>query len=49
MTLALLGNYFICGLISGHHDCYGARIVWVATFVVLMAVARRFGEDAKDR
>ncbi|WP_298242153.1 hypothetical protein [uncultured Bradyrhizobium sp.] len=49
VTLALLGNAFICGVISGPHDRYGARMVWVATFVVLMAVARRFGEDAKER
>ncbi|WP_404651115.1 hypothetical protein [Bradyrhizobium sp. USDA 336] len=49
VTLALLGNAFICGVISGPHDRYGARMVWVATFVVLMAVARRLGEDSKAR
>lgn len=47
VTLALLGNAFICAVISGPHDRYGARMVWVATFVVLMAVTRRFGEDGK--
>ena len=47
VTLALLGNAFICGVISGPHDRYGARMVWVATFVVLLAVGRRFGEDGK--
>ncbi|WIW44004.1 hypothetical protein ML401_21080 [Bradyrhizobium sp. 62B] len=47
VTLALLGNAFICAVISGPHDRYGARMVWVATFVVLTAVARRFGEDGK--
>ncbi|MET4387836.1 hypothetical protein ABIB73_003593 [Bradyrhizobium sp. F1.4.3] len=46
VTLALLGNAFICGIISGPHDRYGARMVWVATFVVLMALARAFGDDA---
>lgn len=45
VTLALLGNAFICGVISGPHDRYGARIVWVATFVVLMALFRSFGDD----
>jgi hypothetical protein len=45
VTLALLGNAFICGVISGPHDRYGARMVWVATFVVLMAAARRLGDD----
>ncbi len=47
VTLALLGNAFICGVISGPHDRYGARMVWVATFVVLMAAARRWGDDFK--
>ncbi|WP_441236986.1 hypothetical protein [Bradyrhizobium sp. 930_D9_N1_4] len=47
VTLALLGNAFICGVISGPHDRYGARIVWVATFVVLMALFRTFGDDSK--
>ncbi|MBW7962969.1 hypothetical protein [Bradyrhizobium sp. BR 10261] len=45
VTLALLGNAFICGVISGPHDRYGARMVWLATFVVLMALARRLGEE----
>jgi len=45
VTLALLGNAFICGVISGPHDRYGARMVWVATFVVLTALSRRFGDD----
>lgn len=49
VTLALLGNAFICAVISGPHDRYGARMVWVATFVVLMAVGRRVGEDGKVR
>jgi hypothetical protein len=44
VTLALLGNAFICAVISGPHDRYGARMVWVATFVVLMALFRLFGE-----
>jgi hypothetical protein len=40
VTLALLGNAVICGVMSGPHDRYGARIVWVATFVVLIAAAK---------
>ncbi|WP_027567778.1 hypothetical protein [Bradyrhizobium sp. URHA0013] len=47
VVLALLGNAFICGVISGPHDRYGARMVWIATFVVLMAAARRLGDDNK--
>ena len=42
VTLALLGNAFICGVISGPHDRYGARMAWVATFVVLIAAVRHF-------
>ncbi|QOZ56144.1 hypothetical protein XH90_14175 [Bradyrhizobium sp. CCBAU 53338] len=45
VTLALLGNAFICGVISGPHDRYGARMVWVATFVVLMALFRSVGDE----
>jgi hypothetical protein len=47
VTLALLGNAFICAVISGPHDRYGARMVWVATFVVLMAMGRSVGENGK--
>lgn len=42
ITFALLGNAFICGVISGPHDRYGARLAWVATFVVLIFAARQF-------
>ena len=45
VSLALLGNAFICGVISGPHDRYGARMVWLATFVVLIALTRYFGGD----
>ena len=46
VTLALLGNAVICGVISGPHDRYGARIVWIATFVVLLAAVQFFaGND----
>ena len=42
VSLALLGNAFICGVISGPHDRYGARLAWLATFAVLVAVAKVF-------
>jgi hypothetical protein len=50
VTLALLGNAIVCGVISGPHDRYGARMVWIATFVVLIAVARFAAstDDADD-
>ena len=47
VIFALLGNAVVCGVISGPHDRYGARLAWVATFVGLIAAVRHFtGEDA---
>jgi len=34
VTLALLGNTFVCGALSNPNDRYGARMVWLATFAV---------------
>jgi hypothetical protein len=48
VSLALLGNAFICGVMSGPHDRYGARLVWLATFTLLVAVARAFAVN-EDR
>ena len=45
VSLALLGNAFICGVISGPHDRYGSRLVWIATFTVLIAATGRFSRD----
>jgi hypothetical protein len=47
VSLALLGNAFVCGVISGPHDRYGARMVWVATFTVLIAGFRHFASRDK--
>ncbi len=47
VSLAMLGNAFICGVISGPHDRYGARIAWVATFVALIAAVRHFVDHDK--
>ncbi len=35
---ALIGNAFICGALSGPHDRYQSRIVWLAPLVVVMAI-----------
>lgn len=48
-SLALLGNAFICGVISGPHDRYGARMVWIATFVALIAWETRAQRKASER
>jgi hypothetical protein len=44
VSIALLGNAFVCGVISGPHDRYGARMVWIATFVALIAAFRNFAD-----
>jgi hypothetical protein len=49
VSLALLGNAFVCGVISGPHDRYGARLVWIATFTALIAAFRYFADDDKPR
>jgi hypothetical protein len=42
VCFALLGNALVCGVISGPHDRYGARMVWIATLVALIAALRHF-------
>jgi hypothetical protein len=49
VTLAVLGNAVVCAVISGPHDRYGARMAWVATFVVLIAALRRFIDGERSR
>jgi hypothetical protein len=41
VALALLGNAVLCGVLSGPHDRYGARIVWIATLTIVIAGFRR--------
>ncbi len=43
VALALLGNAVVCAVISGPHDRYGARMVWISTLVVMIAAFRYFG------
>jgi len=51
VSLAIFGNAFICAVISGPHDRYGARMAWLATAVVLIAAIRLFTarSAARDR
>jgi hypothetical protein len=49
VTLAMLGNAFVCGVISGPHDRYGARMVWITTLLVLIAAIRHFTDDTEPR
>jgi hypothetical protein len=45
VSLALVGNAFVCGVISGPHDRYGSRLAWIATFTVLITLLRRLVQD----
>ena len=47
VSFALLGNALICGVISGPHDRYGARMAWIATLTVLLAAARYLDDHAE--
>jgi hypothetical protein len=38
--VALVANAFICGVLSNPHDRYGARLVWIAVFAVIIAILR---------
>jgi hypothetical protein len=40
VTVAILANAFACGALSGPHDRYGARIVWIAVFTAAIAILR---------
>src|SRR5262249_11505814 len=40
VMVAILANAFVCGVLSGPHDRYGARIAWIATFTAAIAVLR---------
>ncbi|MBV9956736.1 MAG: hypothetical protein JOZ70_15965, partial [Pseudolabrys sp.] len=37
MTVALLGNAAVCGILSNPHDRYGARIAWLAVLSLMVA------------
>ena len=49
VTVALLANAFICGALSGPHDRYGARIVWIATFTAAIAALQAANSWARGR
>jgi hypothetical protein len=41
-ALSLLGNAAVCGIFANPHDRYGARLVWLAPLVVLLACYRAY-------
>jgi hypothetical protein len=46
-TLALLANAVVCGVFANPHDRYGARLVWLAPFIVLVAAWRLYAERGR--
>lgn len=46
VSLSLLANAFVCGALSNPHDRYGARMVWLASFAVVLAVVRVYERRA---
>jgi hypothetical protein len=49
-ALAILANAAVCGALSNPNDRYGARMVWLATLVVLLVpwMRRRAPDDARS-
>jgi hypothetical protein len=47
VCLTLLGNAVICGVISGPHDRYGSRLVWIATLAVMVAAMRQWRDSSR--
>jgi uncharacterized membrane protein YhaH (DUF805 family) len=45
IALAILVNAVVCGALSNPHDRYGARLVWLAPFVVLLVPWRASAPD----
>jgi hypothetical protein len=50
VALAILANAAVCGALSNPNDRYGARMVWLATLVVLLVpwMRRRAQDDARS-
>jgi hypothetical protein len=40
VSVAVLANAVVCGVLSNPHDRYGARIAWIATFAVGLVLMR---------
>jgi hypothetical protein len=39
-SFAIIGNAIVCGVLSDPHDRYGARIAWIAVFIVALTAIR---------
>jgi hypothetical protein len=45
---ALVGNAFICGVLSGPHDRYQSRLVWIAPFSVMLVASGGFARNPES-
>ncbi|MEZ5788141.1 MAG: hypothetical protein R3D62_17085 [Xanthobacteraceae bacterium] len=48
VLLAVLANAFICGVISGPHDRYGARLAWLPALVAMAAILRAWQDRTES-
>ena len=48
-AVAILANAVVCGVLSGPHDRYGARLAWIATFALVIAGLRAFEPAPESR
>jgi hypothetical protein len=49
VTVAILANAFACGVLSGPHDRYGARMVWIVAFTAAIAILRAIENVLSER
>jgi hypothetical protein len=49
VAVAILANAFACGALSGPHDRYGARMVWIAAFTAAIAIPRAIESMLNER
>jgi hypothetical protein len=49
VALAILANAFVCGALSNPHDRYGARAVWLATFVLLLVALQHWKTARREK
>jgi cytochrome c biogenesis factor len=49
LTLALLGNAFVCGALSNPNDRYQSRIAWLAIVAIAIALGRWHRQSGPGR
>ncbi len=49
ITTVLLANAGVCGILSNPHDRYGARLIWLGTFVAALLACRVYLKWKSDR